>query len=88
MTRRTWRGPVAFACVVALVVAACGGDDDDSSGATAAQKTDGLKDAYLLEGGRMAVYKVDDPTKLGTFVQDGDLIDQDGSIGTYSDIAG
>jgi hypothetical protein len=53
-----------------------------------AQKTNGLEDAYLLEGGRMAVYQVDDPAKLGTFVQDGDLIDQDGAIGTYSDIAG
>ena len=46
-----------------------------------------LEDAYLNEGGQMAVYKVDDPTKLGTFVKDGDLIDLNGSIGNYSDIA-
>jgi branched-chain amino acid transport system substrate-binding protein len=49
--------------------------------------TAGASDAYLNEGGQMAVYKVDDPTKLGTFVKDGDLIDLNGSIGNYSDIA-
>jgi branched-chain amino acid transport system substrate-binding protein len=35
MKRRTWRKPVALACVAAFVLAACG-DDDDSSGATTA----------------------------------------------------
>jgi branched-chain amino acid transport system substrate-binding protein len=50
--------------------------------------TAGTKDAYLNEGGRMAVYKVDDPKQLGTFVPDGDLIDLNGHIGTYSNISG
>ena len=27
--------------------------------------TDGMKDAYLTEGGQMVQYKVTDPTKLG-----------------------
>jgi branched-chain amino acid transport system substrate-binding protein len=49
------------------------------------QHTDGMKDAYLIEGGRMAQYTVTDPKALGTFVQDGDLIDNDGGIGTYAD---
>jgi branched-chain amino acid transport system substrate-binding protein len=52
------------------------------------QQTAGAKDAYLNEGGRVAVYKVDDPTKLGTFVQDGDLIDLNGHIGNFSNISG
>ena len=50
--------------------------------------TAGATDAYLNEGGRMAVYQVDDPAQLGTFVPDGELIDLDGHIGTYADIVG
>jgi branched-chain amino acid transport system substrate-binding protein len=42
-------------------------------------------DAYLNEGGRMAVYTVKDPAVLGTFVQDGELLDQNGGIGNYDD---
>jgi hypothetical protein len=49
------------------------------------QHTEGLKDAYLVEGGRMAEYKVTDPKALGTFEQVGDLLDNDGGIGTYQD---
>jgi hypothetical protein len=49
------------------------------------QHTEGLDDAYLIEGGRMAEYQVADPTKLGTFVPDGDLLDNDGGIGNYED---
>jgi branched-chain amino acid transport system substrate-binding protein len=49
------------------------------------QNTNGAKDAYLIEGGRMAVYKVDDPSKLGTFVPDGNQLDNDGGIGNYQD---
>jgi hypothetical protein len=49
------------------------------------QQTSGFADAYLLEGGRMAVYEVEDPTQLGTFVPDGDLLDNNGGIGTYDD---
>ena len=37
--------------------------------------TAGASDAYLNEGGRMAVYQITDPTKLGTFVPDGDVVD-------------
>jgi branched-chain amino acid transport system substrate-binding protein len=50
--------------------------------------TAGAKDAYLNEGGRMAVYQVSDPKQLGTFVPDGDLIDLNGHIGNYSNISG
>jgi hypothetical protein len=42
-------------------------------------------DAYLNEGGRMAVYEVADPTQLGTFVPAGELLDNDGGIGNYDD---
>jgi branched-chain amino acid transport system substrate-binding protein len=49
------------------------------------QHTDGLNDGYLIEGGRMAEYQVTDAKALGTFVQAGDLIDNDGGIGTYTD---
>jgi hypothetical protein len=42
-------------------------------------------DAYLNEGGRMAVYTVSDPAVLGTFVPDGELLDQNGGIGNYDD---
>jgi branched-chain amino acid transport system substrate-binding protein len=48
----------------------------------------GFDDAYLNEGGRMAVYEVEDPTQLGTFVPDGDIIDNNGDIGNFSDISG
>jgi hypothetical protein len=36
----------------------------------------------------MAVYEVEDPAQLGTFVPDGDIIDNNGAIGNFSDIAG
>jgi branched-chain amino acid transport system substrate-binding protein len=49
------------------------------------QHTEGLKDGYLNEGGQMMEYKVTDPKALGTFVKAGDLIDNDGGIGTYAD---
>ena len=49
------------------------------------QETSGFRDAYLLEGGRMAVYEVDDPTQLGTFTPTGELLDNNGGIGTYED---
>ncbi len=49
------------------------------------QRTDGFDDAYLIEGGRMAEYQVEDPSALGTFVQVGDLLDNNGSIGNYDD---
>ena len=48
----------------------------------------GTHDAYLTEGGRMAEYQVSDPTKLGTFVAVGDLIDNEGVTGTYANVAG
>ena len=35
-------------------------------------------DAYLIEGGQMAVYEVADPAQLGTFVPAGDCIDNNG----------
>jgi branched-chain amino acid transport system substrate-binding protein len=48
--------------------------------------TDGTKDAYLTEGGRMVKYTVTDPTALGSFVQVGDLINLEGQLGTYKTV--
>ena len=49
-------------------------------------KMDGLKDAYLTEGGQMVQYKVTDPKKLGTFVPAGPLINLEGQLGTYATV--
>jgi branched-chain amino acid transport system substrate-binding protein len=49
------------------------------------QETSGFRDAYLNEGGRMAQYQVEDPAQLGTFVPSGELLDNNGAIGTYED---
>ena len=45
-------------------------------------KMNGLQDAYLIEGGRIAQYKVRDPKVLGTFFG-GDVIDKNGALGTF-----
>jgi len=50
-------------------------------------KMDGLKDAYLIEGGKMVKYTVTDPKQLGTFVPDGPLINNEGKLGTYATVA-
>ena len=47
---------------------------------------DGLKDAYLTEGGRMVKYTVSDPKQLGTLVPAGDLINLEGKLGTYETV--
>jgi branched-chain amino acid transport system substrate-binding protein len=47
----------------------------------------GTKDAYLTEGGQMVKYTVTDPTKLGSFVKAGDLINLEGKLGTYATVA-
>ena len=52
------------------------------------QTVRGFEDAYLNEGGRMAVYEVADPAQLGTFVPDGEMLDNNGAIGNFSDISG
>ncbi len=49
------------------------------------QQTNGFEDAYLNEGGQMANYEVEDPARLGTFVQAGELLDNNGGIGNYDD---
>jgi len=49
-------------------------------------KMDGLKDAYLTEGGQMVQYKVTDPKKLGSFEPAGDLINLEGKLGTYATV--
>jgi branched-chain amino acid transport system substrate-binding protein len=51
-------------------------------------KVDGLKDAYLVEGGQMVKYTVTDPKQLGTFVPDGPLINNEGKLGTYATVRG
>jgi branched-chain amino acid transport system substrate-binding protein len=48
--------------------------------------TDGTKDAYLTEGGRMVKYAVSDPKALGTFEPVGDLINLEGELGTYKTV--
>ena len=50
-------------------------------------KMNGLKDAYLIEGGQMVKYTVTDPKKLGDFVPDGRLINNEGKLGTYATVA-
>ena len=35
----------------------------------------------------MAVYEVSDPAALGTFTKVGDLIDNEGKLGTYATVA-
>ncbi|MCU1503775.1 MAG: hypothetical protein JWM12_3129, partial [Ilumatobacteraceae bacterium] len=47
---------------------------------------DGAKDAYVVEGGQMVQYKVNDRSQLGTLVKSGDLIDVEGQLGTYKTI--
>jgi branched-chain amino acid transport system substrate-binding protein len=46
----------------------------------------GMEDAYLNEGGVMNRYEVEDPTRFGTFVQAGDLINNEGELGTYANV--
>ena len=45
-------------------------------------KMNGLQDAYYIEGGRVAQYKVRDPKVLGTFFG-GAVIDKNGAVGTF-----
>jgi branched-chain amino acid transport system substrate-binding protein len=51
-------------------------------------ETNFAKDAYLFEGGQMAKYTIDpnDKTKLGSFVKEGELIDNNGKLGNYDDV--
>ena len=49
-------------------------------------KMNGLEDAYLTEGGQMAIYTVSDPGQLGTFVKVGELINNEGQLGTYASV--
>jgi branched-chain amino acid transport system substrate-binding protein len=46
-------------------------------------KMDGVNDAYLVEGGRVAKYTVTDPKALGSFVKVSDVINNEGKLGTY-----
>jgi hypothetical protein len=47
---------------------------------------EGFNDAYLIEGGQMKQYTVEDPKALGTFVPVGDLLNRDGEFGTYATV--
>ena len=51
------------------------------------QQTNGFEDAYLIEGGQMAEYTMEDPGQLGTFVAVGDLPDNNGGIGNFEDFS-
>jgi hypothetical protein len=46
----------------------------------------GFDDAYLTEGGQMAVYTVADAKTLGTFVKAGDLLDVEGKLKNYDTV--
>ncbi len=46
-------------------------------------RVDGTKDAYLIEGGRVAQYKVSDRKQPGTFFPISAIIDKDGALGTF-----
>jgi branched-chain amino acid transport system substrate-binding protein len=48
-------------------------------------ETNFAKDAYLFEGGRMMKYE-STPGSLGSFVPDGDIIDNNGKLGNYDDV--
>jgi len=48
--------------------------------------TNGMKDAYLIEGGQMVNYTVTDPAQLGTWEKAGDLINLEGVLGTYKTV--
>jgi hypothetical protein len=50
-------------------------------------KMDGLKDAYLTEGGQMQKYTITDPKQLGNWVPDGPLINNEGKLGTYATVS-
>jgi branched-chain amino acid transport system substrate-binding protein len=47
----------------------------------------GMEDAYLVEGGQMAIYTVTDPAALGSFVKVGDLLNREGELGTYATVS-
>jgi hypothetical protein len=49
-------------------------------------KTNGLKDAYITEGGQMEQYTVTDPKAIGTLVKVGDLVNLEGQLGTYATV--
>ena len=46
-------------------------------------KMDGINDGYMIEGGRIARYRVTDPKQLGTFFPQGAVINNEGQLGTY-----
>ena len=46
-------------------------------------KMNGLEDAYMIEGGRVAQYVVKDPKQFGIFYAQGAVINKEGSLGTY-----
>ncbi len=47
-------------------------------------KMEGIKDGYMVEGGRVAKYTVTDPKVLGSFVKVSDVINKEGALGTYA----
>ena len=47
-------------------------------------KMEGMKDAYLNEAARVAKYTITDPKATGTFVPQGEVINKEGSLGTYT----
>lgn len=49
-------------------------------------RTNGLEDAYFTEGGQMNRYSVSDPTELGTWVPEGDIVNREGVLGNFSNV--
>ena len=50
-------------------------------------RTNGTKDAYMIEGGQMVQYKVSDPKATGSYVKAGELINIEGKLGTFKNFA-
>jgi hypothetical protein len=49
-------------------------------------RTFGTKDAYVVEGGQMVQYQITDPKQLGSWVRSGELINEEGRLGTYATV--
>jgi len=50
------------------------------------QRMAGLEDSSMIEGGRMLKCTVTDPSVLGTYEPAGDVINNEGALGTYATV--
>ena len=49
-------------------------------------RMEGLEDAYMVEGGQMVKYTVTDPAQLGSFEPAGEVINNEGALGTFATV--